>query len=79
MNGDMTSCHLPSLASDFIVMITESGCSIYTPNEQFLVFKTKESAMRENESLESISEVMSSGKRMEKRLDVKLEKTELTI
>ena len=63
----------------FIVMITESECLVYIPSEQFLVFKIEQSGLREKESLESISKVISIGKRMEKGLDAKLEKTELTI
>lgn len=39
--------------------------------------KIEESGLRENVSQESISEVIASGKRMEKGLDVKLEMTEL--
>lgn len=43
------------------------------------MFKIEHSGLREKESLESISKVISIGKRMEKGLDAKLEKTELTI
>ena len=52
----------------FIVMITESECLVYIPSEQFLVFKIEQSGLREKESLESISKVMSFGKTMEKGL-----------
>lgn len=52
---------------------------VYIPSEQFLVFKIEQSGLREKESLESISKVISIGKRTEKGLDAKLEKTELTI
>lgn len=69
MNGDVINCHFLNPASTlFIVMITESECLVYIPSEQFLVFKIEQSGLREKESLESISKVMSFGKTMEKGL-----------
>lgn len=61
----------------FIVMVTESECSIYIPNEQFLVFKKEENKLRENGSQQCTSEGIASGMRMVKGQDVKLEKTKL--
>lgn len=80
LNGDITSCHFPNLASDSVYCNGHRVRTlIYIPNEQFPVSKMEESGLRENESQELISEVISSGKRMEKGLAVNLETIELTI